>query len=136
HRAVVDAAGGRAGVGGGYADAAPAAARADAAPPAPSLLGRDAGAARVEPVAAGAGGAARRGFRARPGEQPEELARRVHVDGVGACASVLELARHGLGLQAEDLDAMHGAADLAYRAARARLGFIARVAAAVRWPLA
>ena len=37
------------------------------------------------------------GFRARAGEQPEELARRVRVDGVGACASVLERARHGLG---------------------------------------
>jgi hypothetical protein len=76
------------------------------------------------------------GFRARPGEQPEELARRVRVDGVGDCASVLERARHGLGLGHDDLAAMHDAADLAYRAARARLSWLGRVAAAVRWPLA
>ncbi|MDB4970965.1 MAG: hypothetical protein JWN44_6654, partial [Myxococcales bacterium] len=76
------------------------------------------------------------GFRARPGEQPEELARRVHVDGVAGCASVLERARHGLGLADEELGAMAHAADVAYRAARARLGWLARVSAAVRWPLA
>jgi hypothetical protein len=76
------------------------------------------------------------GFRARPGEQPEELARRVRVDGVSDCASVLERARHGLGLGDDDLGAMGDAADLAYRAARARLGWFARVAATLRWPLA
>jgi len=76
------------------------------------------------------------GFRAHAGEQPEELARRVRVDGVSACASVLERARHGLGLDEGELARMSEAADLAYRAARARLSFFARAAAAVRWPLA
>jgi len=76
------------------------------------------------------------GFRARAGEQPEELARRVRVDGVGACASVLERARHGLGVADGDLAVMAEAADLAYRAARTRLSLLARAAAAVRWPLA
>ena len=76
------------------------------------------------------------GFRARAGEQPEELARRVRVDGVDACASVLERARHGLGVADGDLAAMAEAADLAYRAARTRLSMLARAAAAVRWPLA
>jgi hypothetical protein len=76
------------------------------------------------------------GFRARAGEQPEELARRVRVDGVDACASVLERARHGLGVADGDLAAMAAAADLAYRAARTRLSLFARAAAAVRWPLA
>ena len=76
------------------------------------------------------------GFCARAGEQPEELARRVRVDGVGDCASVLERARHGLGLDEGELVAMAAAADLAYRAARARLSILARAAASVRWPLA
>jgi hypothetical protein len=76
------------------------------------------------------------GFRVRAGEQPEELARRVRVDGVGDCASVLERARHGLGVADGDLTAMAEAADLAYRAARTRLSIFARAAAAVRWPLA
>jgi hypothetical protein len=76
------------------------------------------------------------GFRARAGEQPEELARRVRVDGVDACASVLERARHGLGLDDGDLASMAAAAELAYRAARTRLSMFARAAAAIRWPLA
>jgi hypothetical protein len=76
------------------------------------------------------------GFVARAGEQPEELARRVRVDGVGACASVLERARHGLGIDDGAIGAMDSAADLAYRAARARLSLFARAAAAIRWPLA
>lgn len=75
------------------------------------------------------------GFCARAGEQPEELARRVRVDGVGDCASVLERARHGLGLDDGDLAAMARAADLAYRAARTRLSVFARAASAIRWPL-
>lgn len=76
------------------------------------------------------------GFCARAGEPPEELARRVRVDGVRDCASVLERARHGLGLDDGDLAAMSRAADLAYRAARARLSIFARAASAIRWPLA
>jgi hypothetical protein len=76
------------------------------------------------------------GFCARAGEQPEELARRVRVDGVGDCASVLERARHGLGVADGDLAAMADAADLAYRAARTRLPMFARAAASIRWPLA
>ncbi|HEY2746168.1 MAG TPA: hypothetical protein VGL86_16140, partial [Polyangia bacterium] len=76
------------------------------------------------------------GYVARAGEQPEELARRVRVDGVGACASVLERARHGLGVDEGAISAMDGAAKLAYGAARARLSMFARVAAAIRWPLA
>lgn len=76
------------------------------------------------------------GYRARAGEQPEELARRVRVDGVGACASVLERARHGLGVADADLATIADAADLAYRAARTRLSIFARAAASIRWPLA
>jgi hypothetical protein len=76
------------------------------------------------------------GFVVRAGEQPEELARRVRVDGVDACASVLERARHGLGIDEGALGTMDGAAELAYRAARARLSIFARAAASIRWPLA
>lgn len=75
------------------------------------------------------------GFCARAGEQPEELARRVRVDGVGECAAVLERARHGLGVADGDVAAMRRAAELAYRAARARLSLLARIASALRWPL-
>ena len=76
------------------------------------------------------------GFCARAGEQPQELARRVRIDGLAACASVLERARHGIGLDPSDLAAMTRAAELAYCAARTRLGRFARAAALVRWPLA
>ena len=58
------------------------------------------------------------------------------VDGVGECATVLERARHGLGLDEDDLGRMATAAAASYRAARAKLGLFARAAAAVRWPLA
>jgi hypothetical protein len=73
---------------------------------------------------------------ARAGEQPEELARRAGVDGVAACATVLERARHGLGLDDDELARMRAAAETAYRGARARIGVLARAAAAVGWPLA
>jgi hypothetical protein len=76
------------------------------------------------------------GFCAHAGEQPEELARRARVDGIGDCASVLERARHGLGVDDGDLATMADAAELAYRAARTRLSIFARAAASLRWPLA
>jgi hypothetical protein len=60
----------------------------------------------------------------------------VRVDGVSACASVLERARHGLGLVEDDLASMSRSADVAYRAARARLSVWARLSALLRWPLA
>ena len=76
------------------------------------------------------------GWRTSAAEPPGELARRVNIDGVERCATILERARHGIGIDRDDLAEMTSAADLAYRTARARLGRIARVVAWIRWPLA
>jgi len=75
------------------------------------------------------------GWRATSGESPREFAHRVQVEGLERCATILERARHGLGVDAEDLAEMGSSADAAYRSARAPLGPVARVGAAVRWPL-
>lgn len=75
------------------------------------------------------------GFRMAPGEQPQELRRRVGLDGMAVCAAVLERARHGVRVDAEDLRAMQDAAWSVYRAARRRAGWAARVAGWLRWPL-
>jgi hypothetical protein len=73
----------------------------------------------------------------RPGalEAPHALARRVGVVELERCATILERARHGLGIDAEDLEAMRGSADAAYHAARRELGTFARVVGWIRWPL-
>ena len=75
------------------------------------------------------------GFRVAPGEQPHDLARRVGLEGMTICASVLERARHGVRVDGADLEAMTAAAESVYAAARARAGLLARAAGAVRWPL-
>ena len=70
------------------------------------------------------------------GEQPRELARRVNIEGVETCATLLERARHGVRVDTADLHAMEASARAVYRAARRRAGVTARVFASVRWPLA
>ncbi|HEY8042077.1 MAG TPA: hypothetical protein VIF15_19875 [Polyangiaceae bacterium] len=75
------------------------------------------------------------GWHAAPGEQPPELARRVAVPGAEACALVLERTRHGVRLDAADLEAMHDGARSAYGAARRRVGLLARALSWLRWPL-
>lgn len=75
------------------------------------------------------------GWRATTDEAPREFAARTRVDGVDRCATILERARHGLGIDRGDLDAMTAAADEAYRSARAGLPPIARASAWLRWPL-
>jgi hypothetical protein len=75
------------------------------------------------------------GWRTGPSEPPRELARRVHVDGLDRCATILERARHGVGLDAGDLAQIQSSADTAYRAARTSLGGLPRVLAWLRWPL-
>ncbi|HEX3765378.1 MAG TPA: hypothetical protein VHW23_42065 [Kofleriaceae bacterium] len=75
------------------------------------------------------------GWRSGPSEPPRDLARRTHVDGVERCATILERARHGVGLDAGDLAEMQTSADAAYRAARTGLGPLPRVLAWLRWPL-
>jgi hypothetical protein len=76
------------------------------------------------------------GWCASSAEAPRQYAARVGVAGLERCAVILERARHGLGIDADDLTEMNAAADEAYRAARADLGAAARLAAQIRWPLA
>jgi hypothetical protein len=75
------------------------------------------------------------GWRTGPGEPPRDLARRVHVDGLDRCATILERARHGVGLDTGDLAEMQTSADTAYRAARTGIGGLPRLFAWLRWPL-
>jgi hypothetical protein len=76
------------------------------------------------------------GWRSSSGESPRELAHRVGVEGLERCATILERARHGLGVDAGDLADMSASADAAYRSAREKLGPVARASAQLRWPLA
>lgn len=69
-------------------------------------------------------------------EQPHALARRVALEGMETCATILERVRHGVRVDAADLEAMHSAAGAVYRAARQKAGLAGRAAALVRWPLA
>ncbi|MDB4958486.1 MAG: hypothetical protein JWO36_6055 [Myxococcales bacterium] len=75
------------------------------------------------------------GWRASGTEAPREFAQRTGVDGLERCATILERTRHGIGIDAEDLSQMSASAESVYRSARAELGPIARVVAALRWPL-
>lgn len=75
------------------------------------------------------------GWRAGAAEAPQQLARRTGIDGVDRCATILERARHGVGIDAGDLADMQAAADVAYRAARTGLPGFARAVSWLRWPL-
>ena len=76
------------------------------------------------------------GIHPAPHEQPEALAKRVGIEGMAACATILERVRHGVRVDAADLETMDGAAGAVYRAARAKAGASGRAAAWLRWPLA
>jgi hypothetical protein len=75
------------------------------------------------------------GIHPRSDEQPQALAKRVGIEGMSTCATILERVRHGLRVDAADLEAMDAAAAAVYRAARADAGAVARAAALVRSPL-
>ncbi|HEY5925069.1 MAG TPA: hypothetical protein VIV11_25480, partial [Kofleriaceae bacterium] len=75
------------------------------------------------------------GWRADSQESPRELAQRVGIPGVERCAQILERARHGIGIDAEDLTTMTASAETAYRDARSRLGPMARATTWLRWPM-
>lgn len=75
------------------------------------------------------------GWRPGASEPPQELAKRVRVDGLERCATILERTRHGIGIDADDLTAMSTSADTVYHAARAGLGSVARAIGWLRWPL-
>ena len=69
-------------------------------------------------------------------EQPQALARRVGIEGIGTCATILERVRHGVRVDDADLEVMGCAAGAVYRAARERAGVTGRAASWLRWPLA
>lgn len=75
------------------------------------------------------------GWRPDATESPRELAHRVGIAGVEQCAAILERARHGIGIDAEDMATMTSSAEAAYKDARSRLGPGARAATWLRWPL-
>ncbi len=75
------------------------------------------------------------GIHASDDEQPEALAKRVGIEGMETCATILERVRHGVRVDADDLAAMDVAADAVVRAAEQRSGLAGRAVALVR-PLA
>jgi hypothetical protein len=75
------------------------------------------------------------GWRTTSSEAPREFARRVGIDGLERCATILERVRHGVRLDAGDLDEMGGLADAAYASARSRTAWSARALSWLRWPL-
>jgi hypothetical protein len=75
------------------------------------------------------------GVHAGASERPEDLAARAPVADVNACAAILARARHGLGLDDGDLEAMRAAAESTFATARRRISFTARAASWLRWPL-
>jgi len=75
------------------------------------------------------------GWRSTSAEAPREFARRVGIEGLERCATILERARHGVAIDAGDLSEMAVSADTAYRSARGSLGPVSRAMAWARWPL-
>jgi len=75
------------------------------------------------------------GWRATSSEAPREFARRVGIDGLERCATILERVRHGVRLDTGDLDEMSGLADAAYASARSHTAWTARALSWLRWPL-
>jgi hypothetical protein len=75
------------------------------------------------------------GWRPTAREAPRELAARVGIDGVEACAVILERARHGLSVDAGDLAEIDRQANVAYASARGKLAAWPRALGWLRWPL-
>jgi hypothetical protein len=63
------------------------------------------------------------------------VADRVGVPAMGTCATILERARHGVRVDAHDLERMKQDALSTYQAARQRIGWYARAFSWLRWPL-
>ena len=68
-------------------------------------------------------------------ETPGAFARRIGIEGMETCATILERVRHGVRVESGDLDAMNAAASSVFARARARAGASGRAAAMLRWPL-
>jgi hypothetical protein len=69
-------------------------------------------------------------------EQPLAFAKRVGIEGMEACATILERVRHGVRVESDDLSNMGAATDAVFRAARDRAGLAARATAWLRPPTA
>jgi hypothetical protein len=76
------------------------------------------------------------GWRTTAYESPAALAKRVDLPGLDRCATILERARHGIGIDHDDLADMTASAAAVYRSARTRATPFARTVAWLRWPLA
>ena len=72
------------------------------------------------------------GIHSTDDEQPHALARRVGIEELETCATILERVRHGVRVDAADLDTMSAASAAVYRAARDRAGPAARAASWLR----
>jgi hypothetical protein len=75
------------------------------------------------------------GWRTSSHESPAAFAKRVKVEGLERCATILERARHGIGIDRDDLADMTASAETAYRSARAQATPAARAVSWMRWPL-
>jgi hypothetical protein len=69
-------------------------------------------------------------------EQPLAFAKRIGIEGMEACATILERVRHGVRVDSEDLTNMRASAESVFRTARQRAGFIGRATAWLRPPMA
>lgn len=69
-------------------------------------------------------------------EQPLAFARRIGIEGMEACATILERVRHGVRVDSGDLASMGAATDTVFRAARERAGVVGRATAWLRPPTA
>ncbi|MEO8844215.1 MAG: hypothetical protein ABI591_25305 [Kofleriaceae bacterium] len=76
------------------------------------------------------------GWRTSAHESPGALAKRVDLPGLDRCATILERARHGVGIDHDDLADMTSSAAAVYRDARTHATPFARTVAWLRWPLA
>jgi hypothetical protein len=76
------------------------------------------------------------GWRTSAHESPAALAKRVDLPGLDRCATILERARHGIGIDHDDLADMTASAAAVYRGARTHATPFARTVAWLRWPLA
>ena len=69
-------------------------------------------------------------------ESPSAFARRVGIEGMDACATILERVRHGVRIEEHDLENMASGASAVFAKAHERAGLSGRAAAWLRWPLA
>jgi hypothetical protein len=75
------------------------------------------------------------GWRTSSGEGPRDLAHRLDIPGVERAATILERARHGVGIDTTDLAEMEDAAETAYRSSRERASTFQRLLGWFRRPL-